>query len=112
MCTAAVRAATAWKLYVVPRTPAAGTWPLAPRLLHTTRVVRASEDPRGQLESALPPGFEKLGESPAALMAIQNLMDVMQKNGIDLSSGEKPSLMQMAKLATNAEVRAATSKGA
>lgn len=60
----------------------------------------------------MPPGFEKLGESPEALAAINRLMEVLQKHGVDVSSGAKPSMFQLAKLATNAEVRDATAKGA
>lgn len=82
------------------------------RLLRTTPRAAASEDPRGNMESAMPPGFEKLGESPEALAAINRLMEVLQKHGVDLSSGAKPSMFQLAKLATNAEVRDATTKGA
>lgn len=38
-------------------------------------------------------------------------MEVLQKHGVDVSSGAKPSMFQLAKLATNAEVRDATAKG-
>lgn len=59
----------------------------------------------------LPPGFEKLAHSPSALSAISNLVEVMKQNGVDLHTGEKPSMWQMVKLARNQEVRDATTKG-
>ncbi|GAC72223.1 hypothetical protein PANT_6c00129 [Moesziomyces antarcticus T-34] len=58
----------------------------------------------------LPPGFEKLAHSPSALSAITNLVEVMKANGVDLHTGEKPSMWQMMKLARNQEVRDATTK--
>ncbi|PWZ01305.1 hypothetical protein BCV70DRAFT_152938, partial [Testicularia cyperi] len=58
----------------------------------------------------LPPGFEKLAHSPQAMSAISTLIEVMKKNGVDLHSGEKPSMWQMVKLARNDEVRKATMK--
>ncbi|KAJ9480145.1 hypothetical protein PHBOTO_003384 [Pseudozyma hubeiensis] len=58
----------------------------------------------------LPPGFEKLAHSPSALSAISNLVEVMKQNGVDLHTGEKPSMWQMVKLAKNQEVRDATTK--
>lgn len=84
----------------------------APRLLQTSAVARASEDPSGKMDSSLPPGMEKIGESPGAMAAIRNLMDVLKTHGMDLSSGEKPSMMMLAKLAMKSDVREATSKGA
>lgn len=83
----------------------------AVRLLRTSAPRFASEDPRSSWEQTLPPGFEKLGESPEALAAVNHLIEVLEKHGLDLSSGAKPSMMQMAKLATNAEVRECTAKG-
>ncbi|SAM82867.1 uncharacterized protein UBRO_03399 [Ustilago bromivora] len=58
----------------------------------------------------LPPGFEKLAHSPSALSAISNLLEVMKQNGVDLHTGEKPSMWQMVKLAKNQEVRDAITK--
>ena len=81
------------------------------RTLRTSAPRFASEDPRSSWEQTLPPGFEKLGESPEALAAVNHLIEVLEKHGLDLSSGAKPSMMQMAKLATNAEVRECTAKG-
>lgn len=89
--------------------------PLAPscavRGLQTSAVARASEDPRGNMDSSLPSGFEKLGQAPEALSAINRLIEVLKKHGVDVNSGEKPSMMQLAKLATNSEVREYTGKG-
>ena len=81
------------------------------RFLFTSAQRFASEDPRSNLEQALPPGFEKVVQSPDALAAISKLAEVLEKNGFDLSGSQKPSMMQMAKLATNAEVREWTGKG-
>lgn len=81
------------------------------RLLQTSVSRFASEDPRSSWEQVLPPGFEKLGESPEALAAVNQLIEVLEKHGLDMTSGTKPSMMQMAKLATNAEVRECTAKG-
>lgn len=81
------------------------------RMLSTTVSVRASEDPRPDLDQSLPPGFEKVGNSPDALSAINKLVEVLKKNGVDVANGEKPSMMQLAKLATVQEVREATTKG-
>ncbi|EPQ32244.1 uncharacterized protein PFL1_00441 [Pseudozyma flocculosa PF-1] len=58
----------------------------------------------------LPPGFEKVTQRPSAIEAIRNLVEIMKKNGIDMSSGEKPSMFQMMKLASNSEIREATGK--
>lgn len=84
---------------------------LHPRALQTSAAARASEDKNHPMDSSLPPGMEKIGESPGALSAIRNLMEVLKKNGIDVASGQKPSMMELAKLATNSEVREATGKG-
>ncbi|WFD34358.1 hypothetical protein MCUN1_001197 [Malassezia cuniculi] len=81
------------------------------RMLRTSAWAAASEDNRSDMmSSTLPPGFEKLGESPEALAAINQLMDTLEKQGIDLSSGQKPSMTQLYKLATNQEVRDAASR--
>lgn len=89
--------------------------------MHTARVqVRAlsvsgralaTEDSRPDFDRALPPGFEKVAESPSALGAIKELADVLEKNGLDMSGGVKPSMTQMVKLAANADVREKTAKG-
>lgn len=82
------------------------------RPLRTSASVRASEDNRSDMmSSALPPGFEKLGESPEALAAINQLMEVLQRQGIDVSGGQQPSMSQLYKLATNSEVRDCASRG-
>lgn len=49
--------------------------------------------------------------NPEALSAISNLMAKMQENGIDLKSGERPSMAELAKLAVKEDVREATAKG-
>ncbi|SPO27184.1 uncharacterized protein UTRI_10646_B [Ustilago trichophora] len=87
---------------------------LRPTLLATrpaTAVVRAyASSPTPNSFPQLPPGFEKLAHSPSALSAITNLVEVMKQNGVDLHTGEKPSMWQMVKLARNQEVRDATTK--
>lgn len=87
--------------------PAAPRLAAVPMTLHRRAYASSSPDSFPQL----PPGFEKLAHSPTALSAIQNLVELMKKNGVDLTSGEKPSMWQLMKLATNSEVKTATSKG-
>ena len=96
-----------------PRVAVPRTLCVSPRNLHTTAAVRASEDQRDSMtsSSSLPKGMEKLGESPGALAAIRQLMDVLQSHGMDLSKGEKPSMFTLARLAAKSDVRQATSKG-
>ncbi|SJX62415.1 uncharacterized protein SRS1_13262 [Sporisorium reilianum f. sp. reilianum] len=79
---------------------------LRPRIL--ARTYASSPTPNSFPQ--LPPGFEKLAHSPAALSAISNLVEVMKQNGVDLHTGEKPSMWQMVKLARNQDVRDATTK--
>ncbi|SNX85617.1 uncharacterized protein MEPE_04326 [Melanopsichium pennsylvanicum] len=74
----------------------------------STRTYASSPTPNGFPQ--LPPGFEKLAHSPSALSSITNLIEVMKQNGVDLHTGEKPSMWQMVKLARNQEVRDATTK--
>ncbi|WFC96465.1 hypothetical protein MBRA1_003122 [Malassezia brasiliensis] len=94
-----------------PRSAVPRTLCVAPRSLHTSAAVRASEDRRDSMtSSSLPKGMEKLGESPGALAAIRQLMDVLQSHGIDLSKGEKPSMFTLARLASKSDVRQATGK--
>ncbi|WFD00994.1 hypothetical protein MYAM1_003754 [Malassezia yamatoensis] len=100
-----------------------------PRSLHMTAIQRASEDnetkPNTNVDSkvdskvdseadnsssSVPEGMEKVHESPGALSAIRNLMEVLKQNGMDFSKGEKPSMMMLARLATKSDVRQATSK--
>ncbi|EST04673.1 hypothetical protein PSEUBRA_005947 [Kalmanozyma brasiliensis GHG001] len=81
---------------------------LAPRSLPLLRTYASSPTPNSFPQ--LPPGFEKLAHSPSALSAITNLVEVMKQNGVDLHTGEKPSMWQMVKLARNQEVRDATTK--
>lgn len=81
------------------------------RALSMSRRALATEDSRPDFDRALPPGFEKVAESPSALAAIKELADVLEKNGLDMSGGVKPSMTQMVKLAANADVREKTAKG-
>ncbi|WFD45226.1 hypothetical protein MPSI1_003904 [Malassezia psittaci] len=91
-----------------------------PRSLHMTAIRRASEDnetkPNTNVDSkadtstSVPEGMEKVHESPGALAAIRELMEVLKQNGMDFSKGEKPSMMMLARLATKSDVRQATSK--
>ena len=81
------------------------------RALSMSRRALATEDSRPDFDRALPPGFEKVAESPSALGAIKELADVLEKNGLDMSGGAKPSMTQMVKLAANADVREKTAKG-
>ena len=83
--------------------------PSLPAQRLTLRTYASSPTPNSFPQ--LPPGFEKLAHSPSALSAISNLVEVMKQNGVDLHTGEKPSMWQMVKLARNQEVRDATTKG-
>ncbi|PKI82730.1 hypothetical protein MVES_003364 [Malassezia vespertilionis] len=76
----------------------------------TSRPALASEDNRGDMHPAFPPGFEKLGQSPDALAALQQLTKVLQQNGVDVTGKTRPSMVQLATLATKKEVREATAK--
>ncbi len=82
---------------------------LRPTTITASQRYASSASPNGLPQ--LPPGFEKLAHSPSALSAITNLVEIMKQNGVNLQSGEKPSMWQMIKLAKNQEVRDATSKG-
>lgn len=83
--------------------------PLRAATLPAVQRYVSSASPNGMPQ--LPPGFEKLAHSPSALSAITNLVEIMKQNGVDLHTGERPSMWQMMKLARNQEVRDATSKG-
>lgn len=98
-------------------TTSRGVVSLPPQLVRTTSILplrpfstsiqsRASES-----DENLPPGMDKLMNNPEALSAISNLMKKMQENGIDLQSGQRPSMAQLAKLAVKEDVREATAKG-
>ncbi|KAN0066052.1 hypothetical protein ACQY0O_000145 [Thecaphora frezii] len=58
----------------------------------------------------LPPGFEKIAQSPTALSAIQQLVETLKKHGLDITSGQRPSVMQLMKIAANSEIRSASAK--
>jgi hypothetical protein len=59
-----------------------------------------------------PPEFmEKLMDSPKAINSISRLMDLLEKKGVDVKSGTPPSMMQMAKIAMDSEIRSATGEG-
>ena len=91
-----------------------GVYPTCTRVRMLTTSTRrlASEDNRSDMMSpVLPPGFEKLGESPEALAALNQLMEALQRQGIDLSSGQRPTMKQLYVLATNPEVRECASRG-
>ncbi|KDR83335.1 hypothetical protein GALMADRAFT_219171 [Galerina marginata CBS 339.88] len=83
------------------------------RYLSTTTPLCASE-PRSPFDndslSALTNSetFKKLSNSPEAILAIQKLAQFMHKQGVDLTSGTPPSMIQMSKLVMNAEFREAS----
>lgn len=57
------------------------------------------------------PLFDKLQAHPQAVEAINNLAHLMkEKTGVNLSSGDKPSLSLMYKLASDSELRTAAEK--
>lgn len=94
---------------LLTRTTLRTTLASRPAGLASVRTYASSPTPNSFPQ--LPPGFEKLAHSPSALSAITNLVEVMKQNGVDLHTGEKPSMWQMVKLARNQEVRDATTKG-
>lgn len=97
-------------LAIRPATSAFASRSALPCAVRQSRRTYASS-PNPNSFPQLPPGFEKLAHSPSALSAISQLVEVMKQNGVDLHTGEKPSMWQMVKLARNQEVRDATTKG-
>ncbi|KAF8897347.1 hypothetical protein BD779DRAFT_1490324 [Infundibulicybe gibba] len=49
--------------------------------------------------------FKKLADKPEALVALEEFARLLQSSGVDLSSGKRPSTLQMLKLASNSEFR-------
>lgn len=75
----------------------------------TTRPALASEPDN---KENVPLGIEKLAENPQALEAINKLIKLLETKGIDVKSGKPPGITQMAKMAMDGDVRAATGEGA
>lgn len=95
----------------------------------TTSLLRAAESEKPFFNVSTlddfkrSPAFEKISRSPDAVLAIQKLVKVMEKQGalqlglvrayltsksclgVDLSSGKPPSMIQMSKLFMNSEFR-------
>jgi len=72
----------------------------------------ASTTPRCASVNDKPPEFmDKLMESPQAMQSISKLMDLLEKKGVDVKSGNPPSMMQMAKIAMDGDIRTATGEG-
>lgn len=82
---------------------------LALRHFSTTRPALASEPDN---KENVPLGIEKLAEYPQALEAINKLIKLLETKGIDVKSGKPPGITQMAKMAMDGDVRAATGEGA
>lgn len=50
---------------------------------------------------------QKIQKSPEAIAALKILMEALQKEGVDITTGKPPSTMAMMKLATKKNVREA-----
>ncbi|KIK65459.1 hypothetical protein GYMLUDRAFT_116843, partial [Collybiopsis luxurians FD-317 M1] len=48
---------------------------------------------------------KKLQQSPDAILALKEFIELLQKEGLDVSSGKPPSTMQIVKLGMKKEVR-------
>ncbi|UZJ56684.1 hypothetical protein CBS101457_006004 [Exobasidium rhododendri] len=59
-------------------------------------------------DSKQPEFMKKLIDSPKAMEVITKLMDLLEKKGVDVKGGQPPSMMQMAKIAMDSEIRSAT----
>ncbi|PWN53973.1 hypothetical protein IE53DRAFT_309274 [Violaceomyces palustris] len=97
------------------RNPTWSSKPLlaAHRRFTTSRPKLASEPPSSNgngPQFPIPPGFEKLANSPSAMKSIEKLVLLMKQNGVDLTTGERPSMWAMMKLANNKEVKEATAE--
>lgn len=72
----------------------------------TTSLLRASESKKPLFDDEFKhPIIEKISKNPDALLAIQNFGKVLEKQGVDLSSGKQLSMIQMSKLLMNSEFR-------
>jgi D-Tyr-tRNAtyr deacylase len=58
-----------------------------------------------------PDFMNKVMESPKAMEVITKLTDLLQQKGINVRDGKLPSMMQMAKIAMDSDIRAATGEG-
>ncbi|KDQ20737.1 hypothetical protein BOTBODRAFT_26753 [Botryobasidium botryosum FD-172 SS1] len=66
---------------------------------------RASEDENLMHALRDSPLLKQLADNPAAMKSLRDFMDLMMKNGLDMT--KKPSTLTMLKLAGNAELREA-----
>lgn len=81
------------------------------RAFHVTPSRRAVESKEAFFKAFQNTGlFNKLANHPEAAVALQDLAKVLQEKGIDLTTGKPPSTLQMIKLASNAEFRAAAKR--
>ena len=55
--------------------------------------------------------MQKLMDSPEAMKSITKLMDLLEQKGVDVKSGSPPSMLQMAKIAADGQIRSATGDG-
>ncbi|KAF8164960.1 hypothetical protein B0H34DRAFT_648702 [Crassisporium funariophilum] len=86
--------------------------PVSRRTLYTTPPARASEesdkpviDSEAVAAFKRTATFQKMSRSPEALEAVRKFAEMMQKQGIDFSSGKPLSMIQMSKLLMNSEFR-------
>lgn len=59
----------------------------------------------------IPPGMEKLLESPQAMAAIERLFQLLETKGINVKSGKSPSMLKLARVAADPEVRQVMGEG-
>ncbi|KAF8974776.1 hypothetical protein BDZ97DRAFT_1647253 [Flammula alnicola] len=85
------------------------------RFLSSTTPRRAVEKPPSLDKPSLDAlkatsTYQKLSKNPDAILAIKNFAEIMEKQGVDTTSGKPPSMLQMSKLFLNSEVREASKK--
>ncbi|KAL8286110.1 hypothetical protein RB601_005791 [Gaeumannomyces tritici] len=95
-----------------PLGPAA---PLQLRRLHASARLRATtkDSPTPEELMANPKMrdlFTKVSKHPAVLEAIAGLGEILQRHGIDAHSGQRPGMVQMAKVLVDKDFREASQK--
>ncbi|KZP24580.1 hypothetical protein FIBSPDRAFT_1042043 [Athelia psychrophila] len=101
---------------------------LAPILLRPTAGIRRAHNPLSFRDFSTTPApqaaesdsfidrfrhtetFKKLADKPDVLAALSEFAGKMKEQGIEMGTGKMPSKMQMLRLATNSEFRAAAQK--
>ncbi|KDQ64682.1 hypothetical protein JAAARDRAFT_187988 [Jaapia argillacea MUCL 33604] len=78
----------------------------------STTPIPAASEPQNSILSNIKNTtlFEKIADKPEVLQALQDFAVLLQKHGIDASSGKPPSTTQMLRLAANSEFREGASR--